>query len=61
MGKSRKKYERKQKKRNKGLEKNEKKFLKGKIRRAIKRKDYAKLSLLINRYKEKYGDISKKW
>tara|TARA_R100001530_G_scaffold118928_2_gene86090 strand:- start:576 stop:761 length:186 start_codon:yes stop_codon:yes gene_type:complete len=61
MGKSRKKYERKQKKRNKGLEKNEKQFLKGKIRRAIKRKDYAKLSFLINRYKEKYGDISKKW
>ena len=55
-----KKYERKENKRNKGLEKNEKQFLKGKIRRAIKRKDYAKLSLLINRYKEKYGDISKK-
>jgi len=58
MGKSRKKYERIKKKNKIRKDKVEKNSLKKQIHMLLKRKKMIEAGILINKYKEKYGDIN---
>ena len=60
MGKSQKKYERIKKKNEIRKDKVEKNRLKKQIHMLLKRKKMVEAGILLNKYREKYGDIDEK-
>ena len=60
MGKSKKKWERLQKKRQKVKDNTEKRKLKKQIKRLIEANKVSEAGFLIQRYKNKFGDLSER-